>query len=263
MKVLSIDSAIGEYFPRGLKRIVYQSALDGLGDWALLLPGKNPSAWIIVLHGHGSAGDQLFTRQDIRETWLPKFRDSGAGILTVNLRGNAWMSPAAAADLHELLQWMRARQGLEKTLFYSGSMGGTGNLIYAILHPEDVNAVVALGAATDLAPYYFWCLDQPLEIARQIAGAIKESYGGDPSSQKVLFQYHSVLQNRERLTMPIYLAHGELDILMSVEQARNLAQAMQQQKYFCYHEIPGGNHDSPLWDERAWEFAKTQLESWE
>ena len=263
MKVLSINPVNGEYFPPGLKRINYQSAVDGFEDWALLLPGKNPSAWIIVLHGHGSTGDQLFARQDIREAWLPKFLDSGAGILTVNLRGNAWMSPAAAADLQELLQWMRLEHGLEKTLFYSGSMGGTSNLIYAILHPEDVNAVVALGAATDLAPYYFWCLEQPLEIVRQIASAIKEAYGGDPSSQKVLFQHHSVLQNAARLTMPIYFAHGESDVLMSVEQARNLARAMQHQKYCCYHEIPGGNHDSPLWDESAWEFAKAELESWE
>jgi pimeloyl-ACP methyl ester carboxylesterase len=141
-------------------------------------------------------------------------------------------------------------------------MGGTSNLIYAVLHPEDVSAVVALGAATDLAEYYSWCLEQSLQTAQHIANAIKEAYGGDPLSQKVLFQQHSALQNISRLSMPIYLAHGESDILMPVEQARNLAQAMQTQKYFCYHEISGGNHDSPLWDEDAWEFAKTQLESW-
>jgi len=260
MKVLSINPVNGAYFLAGLKRINYQSTVDGFEDWALLLSGKNPSAWIIVLHGHGSTGDQLFTRQDIREAWLPKFLESGAGILTVNLRGSAWMSPAAVVDLQELLQWMRAEQGLEKTLFYSGSMGGTSNLIYAVLHPEDVNAVVALGAATDLSSYYCWCLDQSLSIARQIADAIREAYGGDPLSQKVLFQQHSVLQNTARLTMPVYLAHGGADILIPIEQSRNLAQAMQHQKYFCYHEIPGGNHDSPLWDEDAWEFAKNYVE---
>lgn len=254
MKELSLSPALGAFYPANLLRLVYQSTVDGFEDWTLLLPGANPAAWIVVLHGHGSTGDQLYTRQDIREAWLPRFLDSGAGILTVNLRGNAWMSPGAAEDLHELLQWMRVEQGMERTLFYSGSMGGTSNLIYAVLHPEDVNGVVARGAATDLATYYWWCLDQPIEIALQIAGAIKEAYGGDPSSQKVLFQRHSVIANAARLTMPVYLAHGESDILIPVEQSRNLAQVMKHQKYFSYHEIPGGNHDSPLWDEGAWEF---------
>jgi pimeloyl-ACP methyl ester carboxylesterase len=262
MKVLSLVPASGANYPPNLLHLDYKSNVDGFEDWALLLTGTNNSVWIVVLHGHGSTGDQLFTRQDIRKAWLTKFLNNGVGILTVNLRGNAWMSPAAATDLHDLLQWMRVNFGLEKTLFYSGSMGGTSNLIYAVLYPEDVDAVVALGATTDLATYYFWCLEQPLEIAQQIAGAIKEAYSGDPLSQKVLFQQHSVLRNISRLTMPIYLAHGESDILMPVEQARNLAQAMQPQKYFCYHEISGGNHDSPLWDEDAWEFAKVQLESW-
>lgn len=249
----------GQHFPLGLKRLEYKSAVDDLEDWALLLPGKDPSVCIIVLHGHGSTGDQLFTRQDIREAWLPTFSNSGASIVTVNLRGNAWMSPAAATDLHELLQWMRAEQGLERTIFYSGSMGGTSNLIYAALYPQDVNAVVALGATTHLASYYCWCLDQSLETPHQIAGAIKEAYGGDPSSKKVLFEQHSALQNATRLTMPIYFAHGEADVLMPVEQARDLAQALQHQKYFSYYEIPGGSHDSPLWDKGALEFLKRQM----
>lgn len=254
MKVLSFDAVSGDHFPPGLMRLRYKSAVDGIDDWALLLPGENIAKWIIVLHGHGSAGDQLYNRQDIRQEWLPNFLMSGAGILTVNLRGNAWMSPAAVVDLHQLLQWMRVERKMEKTLFYSGSMGGSSNLIYAALHPEDVNALVTLGAATDIESYYFWCLKQSSEIAHEIARAIKDAYGGEPDAQKVLFKRHSVVRNASRLTMPSYLAHGGSDILIPVEQARDLAQAMQHQKYFFYHEIPGGNHDSPLWDNRAWNF---------
>lgn len=261
MKVLSLLPASGGYGQPDLLRLTYQSAIDGLEDWALLLPGKNPSMWIVVLHGFGATGAQLYLRQDMREVWLPKFFQSGAGILTPHLRGNAWMGPAAAADLHDVLQWMRAEQGLERTLFYSGSMGGTSNLIYAVLHPRDVNAVAALGAATELASYYSWCFDNPLGTAQDIAEAIVDAYGGKPSSQKILYRQHSVVEHVARLTMPVYLAHGERDILMPVEQSRNLAQAMQPHKYFCYHEIAGGNHDSPLWDEDAWEFVNGRIGS--
>lgn len=259
MKVLSLAPASSDYAVPGLLHVNYQSSFDALEDWALILPGKNPSLWFIVLHGHGSTGDQLYTRSDIRQVWLPHMINSDAGILTVNLRGNAWMSPAAASDLHQLLQWIRAEYHLKKTIFFSGSMGGTSNLIYAVLHPEDVDAVVALGAATDLASFYGWCLEQSLETARHIASAIKIAYGGDPSALKVLFDQHSVLHNAARLTMPVYLAHGGADILIPVEQARNLADAMKHQKYFYYHEIPDGNHDAPLWDENAWQFVKGVL----
>jgi pimeloyl-ACP methyl ester carboxylesterase len=258
MKVLSLEPAHGAAFPQSVLRLEYQSAVDNLQDWALLLPGKKTAQWIVVLHGHGSCGDQLYTRPDIRESWLPKFLAGGAGILTVNLRGNAWMSPAAAADLHDLLEWMRSEQGLERTLFYSGSMGGTSNLIYAALHPEDVNVLVALGAATDIASYYSWCLEhqENKDILLQIARAIEESYGGNPVTRKVLFTRHSALQNVAQLTMPIYLAHGAADATIPVEQARQFAQVMARQKYFYYQEIPDGNHDSPLWDEGAWDFVK-------
>ncbi len=61
----------------GLKRLNYTSRLDGLRDWGTLLPGKNPALWIVVLHGHGAQGDQLYTRADIRQIWLPEFLAAG------------------------------------------------------------------------------------------------------------------------------------------------------------------------------------------
>lgn len=254
MNVLSLHSENGAAFPAGMRRLEYQSKVDGLRDWALLLPGRNTSAWIVVAHGHGSSGDQLYTRPDIRRAWLDNLQKTGAGILTVNLRGNAWMSPAAAEDLRLLLQWMRAEQGLQKTLFVSGSMGGTSNLIYATLHPEDVHALVAMGAVADIGSYYAWCLKQHAGIVREIAMAIQRSYTEATLPLKVTFEKHSAMQNATRLTMPLYFIHGEKDVLMPVSQARDFAEKMKSHEHFSYHEIPGGNHDSPLWDEGVWRF---------
>jgi hypothetical protein len=39
MKVISYERASGEHYPAGLKRLEYVSDVDGLKDWALLLPG--------------------------------------------------------------------------------------------------------------------------------------------------------------------------------------------------------------------------------
>ncbi len=242
MKILNKVPQNGNGFPDGVLKLDYQSSYDGLADWALILPGKNPDFWIISLHGHGSHGDQLYTRRDIRETWLPAFRGTGAGILTPNLRDNAWMNPAAVSDLHELLDYLRQEYGLRKTLFYSGSMGGTGNLIYAVRHPEDVDAVVSLGAASDLTSYLEWCLRQEKPVLREIAAAISSAYTQEDLKK------HSALLNADRLTMPVYFVHGGADAIIPVEQAEMLRDKLRDKPNFIYRQIPGGNHDSPLYD---------------
>ena len=56
-----------ERFPSGISKLTYRSPVDGLEDWALLWPGTRAGAWLVFLHGHGSQGDQLFTRADIRD----------------------------------------------------------------------------------------------------------------------------------------------------------------------------------------------------
>ena len=245
MKVTAKSAQAGEYFPDGLVRLEYKSSYDDFKDWALILPGDNPEFWIIVLHGHGSHGDQLYTRQDVRENWLEPLRATGAGILSPNLRDNAWMNPAAAFDMHELIDYLRNEYGLKKTLFCSGSMGGTGNLIYSILHPEDVDAVIARGAATDLKSYLNWCLKQEKPIIHEIAEAISTSYKEDE------LEKHSTLLNAEKLTMPVYFIHGGADETIPVEQARILAEKLQGKADFFYEEIPGGNHDSPLYESKS------------
>ena len=242
MKNIRLNDASGEYFPESLKRLDYCSDVDGIEDYAYILPGKNPEFWIVVLHGHGSHGDQLYTRQDIRENWLEPLRATGAGILAPNLRDNAWMNPAAAFDMHNLIDYLRKEYGLKKTLFCSGSMGGTGNLIYSILYPEDVDAVIARGAATDLKSYLNWCLTQEKAIILEIAEAINTSYKEDE------LEKHSTLQNADKLNMPIYFIHGGADETIPVEQARMLSEKLHDKADFFYEEIPGGNHDSPLYE---------------
>jgi len=169
----------------------------------------------------------------------------------MNLRGNAWMCPAAAADLHAVLDFLRAEYGMQKTVFCSGSMGGTSNLIYGVLHPADVHGIVARGAATDLGLYYRWCTTQTRPILREIADAIRTAYGADPDQAPEIYRRHSVQANAERLGMPVYLAHGSSDETIPVEQAWSLAEKLRNKNDFFYHELPGGNHDSPLHDTQA------------
>ncbi|HEY3415903.1 MAG TPA: alpha/beta fold hydrolase [Armatimonadota bacterium] len=214
-------------------------------DWALAWPGER-STWVVHLHGHGSTGDQLFTRRDVRELWLSRYRAAGLGVLALNLRGNAWMCPAAVEDLRRLLAWVREAYGAREFYLLSGSMGGTSNLIYAALHPEDVAAVMALCPATDVGSYATWLREHPGGVRDDILAAIVAAYGGTPAEQPARYAAHSALRLAERLTMPLLLSHGDADDLIPIEQSRQLAAALGNASNLTYVEIPGGGHDAPL-----------------
>ncbi len=228
--------------PREAVRLNYRSQFDGFEDWAIIYPRKKNDTWIVCIHGHGSNGDQLYVRPDIRDRWLPKFLDLGFGILTPNLRNNAWMSPTAALDLHDLFTFLRLEFNARRFILASGSMGGTSNLIYPILYPQDISAVVALCPATDLASYYHWCRQNNTGVLKEIADAIESAYAGPPG----LYEKHSTLTHCELLTMPVYISHGSDDQVIPVNQSRNLANKMAGVSTFKYEELPNGNHDTPL-----------------
>jgi len=256
MRIERMTHAGLDGFPEVL-RVDYRSPKDGYADWTLVRPSERAELWVVCLHGHGSHGDQLYTRPDIRDWWLSRFLQHRVGILTPNLRDNAWMGPAAAADLHELLAWTRNQYRVKRFLFFSGSMGGTGNLIYAVLHPDDVAAAVALGAASDPASYRRWCRTQQGGVVHEIADAIEESYGDHAD----LYHRHSPLKHASKLTMPVYLAHGADDAIIPVDQSQRLANAMAGRPNFIYREIPSGDHDSPLADGDAFDWAIARLEA--
>ena len=257
MHPVTVKPAEGSVFPQGVLRMDYVSDADGHPDWAMLWPGRRSDLWIVVIHGHGARGDQLFTRQDIRERKLPEYRATEAGLLCPNLRGNAWMGPSAAADMRDLLAFLRAEHGMRKVIFSSGSMGATSNLIFAALHPGDVSGVVARAPATDLASYHAWCRQQAKPVVHEIAAAIEAAYGGTPGRQPALYARHSALHHADRLVTPVALAHAADDDVIPVSQARALAGAMSGRPDFLYNEIPGGGHDAP--DAKGFQYVLTRV----
>lgn len=233
--------------PSGVQRIDYTSRIDGHRDWGYVWQSDDPRApWLVNLHGHGSHGDQLFTRPDIRNAWLPDFRRRSFSILTPNLRDNPWMGPAAAGDLHDLIVWLRRTYRARQVLLVGGSMGGSSTLAYCALHPKDITGAIALCPATDLASYYDWCKGQASPICAEIANAIRTGYQAEPSEAPDLYRSHSAVQNARKLTMPLYVAHGAQDGLIPVSQSRRLAEAMAHARRFRYRELPTGDHDAPL-----------------
>jgi pimeloyl-ACP methyl ester carboxylesterase len=230
--------------PEGVLRLSTRSTVDGLRDWALARPGPRSDTWVVQIHGHGSNGDQLYTRLDIRERWVAFYERMGWSTLTPNLRDNAWMGPHAVVDLHDLLNWLRGTYGARRFIFNSGSMGGTSNLVYAVLHPEDVGLLVARCSATDVGNYHAWLATQSEDVHAEIREAIEAAYGGSPAAVPDVYRAHSAVLNAHQLTMPVLVMHGEADALIPVEEGRRLAVAAESAPDFQYVELLRGDHEA-------------------
>jgi len=244
MKIISFGKASDrESFSDNTSKLIYESSFDKLEDWALIEKGSR-NIWAIYLHGHGSTGEQLYTRPDVVENYLAAIRKNGLGIIAPNLRNSAWMSHAAVYDFHEILAFVKEKYPGASFIFLSASMGGTGALIYSTRHPEDISGIAAGCPASDLTRYCEWCRTNNVHIG--IADAIEESYQGKPADRPDIYREHSAYANYKKLTMPLHLSHGNADSIIPVEESRLLAAKLSGKKDFCYLEIEGGHHDAPL-----------------
>lgn len=246
MTVTSVKPARGSAYPAGTMRIAFTSAFDGAEDWALFLPGDAKKNTIVYLHGSFSSADQIFTRKDVRKFWLTRILEGRHPLLSVNMRGTSYMSPAATADLTELLDHCRDKLGCGRFVLLGGSGGASSAMAYAVLHPEKVHGVVAMGMCDILARLEFARKsNQP--VLQKLAKTVFAAYGGTPEERPDLYRARSVLAHADRLTMPIILTMGENDALIPVVETRKIAAAMKGKKNFTYHEVPKGNHDSAVW----------------
>ena len=221
------------------ERIDYTSRVDGTKDWYMFCDAGRGADCLVYLHGHGSTGDQLFTRADIKDR-LPLIAEFNLSVIAPNLRGNAWMCPAAVEDLACLLTSAREKHGLRHFVFVSGSMGGTGALIFAVRRPELVDAVGVMGGATNLRRYREFLRHAKLSIHKEILDAIEAHYTESD------YDLHDVSAQAEKLAMPLYYAHGKADGIMPVGEMYDLRDKLDGRPGKTFRAIPHGGHDSPI-----------------
>lgn len=235
------------------QRETFICSADG-SCWPFLvqLPPATPQAILISLHGHYGNETQMMT-EDIYEGAFGKLRREcwrrHWAYLCPWYGGNTWMGPLAEAGLADLFALLQERWPRRPIYLQGGSMGGTSALIFAVRRPKDVAGVIARCPAADIEAYYHWAraranLNPTLQ---NIANAIRLHYTvGGGSLQKEL-RARSVLQQAERLTMPVHLAHGAADELIPGHWTRALAEKLHRLgRPVYYEEIPDGNHDAPV-----------------
>lgn len=240
-------------FEEDFKRVDFVSEKDGARDWYLVHVGKAGAPCVVVLHGHGSFGDQILVRPDKVKLWTAFLLKENFHVISPNIRGNSWMSEAAQADLIQILNREKTHLNWSKLLVVGGSMGASSALIFAVRHPEAVDGIGVLGAMTDPASYLKWLEAQPLPgdsgnprwlsaVMREIRQALLASFPAEADQTR-----NSALWNAEKLfRMPVRYWHGTADQLIPYSQAESFCEKMKNAPDFKFRSIPGGDHDSPL-----------------
>ena len=116
---------------------------------------KQPHGLVIALHGHGSDRWQFVNdqRDECRAA-----RDAAAKSQSIYVSPDyraktSWMSPAAEADLLQILDDLHQRYRIDHVILCGGSMGGTSALAFAAMHPETIDGVVSMNGTANMVEY--------------------------------------------------------------------------------------------------------------
>ncbi len=210
-----------------------------------------PISMLIALHGHGADRWQfvLDERDECRAT-----RDAakrfGMILVAPDYRAKtSWMGPAAEADTLQIIDLLNKEYRIKQLIISGGSMGGTGALTFAALHPELVDGVVAMNGTANLVDY------------EGFQDAIAESFGGSKITKQEEYRKRSAELNGERLSMPIAMTTGGRDTIVPPESTIRLADYLSKQKspVLLIHR-PDGGHETNYEDaKRAFDFVLEKL----
>jgi pimeloyl-ACP methyl ester carboxylesterase len=227
--------------------VAFTARADGSTQhYAMILPqgfdAARPHALMIVLHGHGSDRWQYITspRDECRVA-----RDVAVAhqmiFVSPDYRATtSWMGPKAEADLIEILERLKARYRIGKTILCGGSMGASSALTFAAMHPALVDGVVAMNGTANHLEY------------ENFQDAIRASFGGKKAEIPQEYKRRSAEYWPERLTMPVGLTTGAKDALVPPDSVVRLAVIVKklQPNVLLIHR-PEGGHSTNYADGKA------------
>jgi pimeloyl-ACP methyl ester carboxylesterase len=176
-----------------------------------------PIDLIVALHGHGSDRWQ-FIKSDRPECAAAREIANRERMLCISPDYRAktsWMGPAAEADIIQILDILKQKYNIGRTIFYGGSMGGTSVLSFAAMHPEKVDGVVALNGLANHFEY------------DRFQEAIRESFGGTKAEVPEQYYRRSSEYWPLKLTMPIAATVGGKDKSVPPASVRRLIDVLQ------------------------------------
>ena len=121
------------------------------------------------------------------------------------------MGPKAEADLVQIIEELKSRCKIGKTILCGGSMGGSSSLTFAAMHPELIDGVVSMNGTANHLEY------------ENFQDAIQESFGGTKAQIPLEYKNRSAEYWPERLTMPIAITAGGKDTIVPPQSVLRLA----------------------------------------
>jgi pimeloyl-ACP methyl ester carboxylesterase len=227
--------------------VTFVAASDGTAQrYLLLLPqpfdDRQQHDVLIALHGQGSDRHQ-FMQPTRGETQAALSVASSHHLIYVSPDYRApanWMGPLAEADLDQIIADLRAQYRVRKLILCGASMGGTGTLTYAVLHPDQVDGAVAMNPSANLLQY-----DHYQE-------AIAASFRGPKDRIPEEYKRRSAEYWPERLAMPLAITTGGQDTTVPPDSALRLAATLLKLKrnVLLIHR-PDGGHETGFADALA------------
>ncbi|HET6587231.1 MAG TPA: alpha/beta fold hydrolase [Oleiagrimonas sp.] len=207
-------------------------ARDGLplhGFLAMPTDGAHPAPMVVVIHG----GPYY-----IRDTWAfdeetqllatrgyavlhVNFRGSGGFGLSFIERGYRQWGRTMQDDITDATRWA-IRQGYadpDRICIYGASYGGYAALMGAVREPQLYQCAIGLSGVYDLNQLYHWGdihrSDYGLYYLHHVLGTDEQELAA-----------HSPANLAARITVPVLLAHGELDVRVPVKFAEEMREAL-------------------------------------
>jgi pimeloyl-ACP methyl ester carboxylesterase len=207
---------------------------------------NRPRTMLIALHGHGSDRWQ-FVRQPRAECRAVRDVAKAYGLLLVSPDYRAktsWMGPKAEADMVQLINALKKQCKLEKIIVVGGSMGGTGALTFAALHPTLVDGVVALNGTADLVHY------------PHFGDAITKSFGGTRKEVPDQYRRRSALFFHKKFIMPLAATTGGRDTTVPPDSTLKLLAKVKEHNpnVLGIHRPKGGHSTNYADTKKALEF---------
>ncbi len=249
--VLLIAAADRELAAATIEERAFIAACDGSEQkYVVVIPDgfqpDKPLSVLIALHGHGSDRWQ-FVRQERGECRAVRDVAAANGSLLVSPDYRAktsWMGPKAEADVVQIIDSIKQQFQVERIILCGGSMGGTGALTFAALHPDLIDGVVSLNGTANLVEY------------ERFLDAIAESYGGTKQQVPDEYRRRSAEFFPERFTMPLAAATGGADDVVPADSVLRLIESLQgRNEHVLSLHRPDGGHSTSYEDaQEALEF---------
>lgn len=203
---------------------------------AWLIPGTNDGAMVAMFHGYAATKSTLLSA-------AREFHQLGYPVLLVDFYGSGGSSGSGTTvgvresdDVAAVVEYARRKWPERKIVLYGFSMGGS-----AVLRAIAVNGVEAAGVIVEAS------FDRLLNTARARFAAM--GFSATPFAELLLFWggiqngfnpfAHNPVDYARSVKLPVLILHGGADRRVTVDQARNVAAALDGNgRLIVYDETP-------------------------